>query len=292
MRPLKIPDSETEKISTKVYAGLISQEFAKRSQQNPKYSLRAFARDLTLDPAQLSRILRYQKNLSPALAQTVAPRLFPKDRRRQDYFVKLVEWGTAKRPEAKKQIEAYLNKKSSLSFPVPLELDKFQYISNWYSVAILEFCSLPGITPTAAVLAERLGLQTFQVENSFSLLERLGLIQKTAKLGFKKITSRIHTPTEVPNSYIRQFHNQMIHRGLEALENQPITERNFVARTLTIKKSDLPKIKSMVDDFCEDLYNLVSQNSPHDSVYQFNFQIFNLEKTSRKTKNPKENSNV
>ena len=50
-------------------------ELARRRTRNPRYSLRAFARDLGTDHATLSQILRGRRNLSPRLIRQFGRRL-------------------------------------------------------------------------------------------------------------------------------------------------------------------------------------------------------------------------
>jgi hypothetical protein len=50
-------------------------EFRRRSQRNPRYSLRAFARDLGSDHATLSQILRGRRSLSPRMVRQLGARL-------------------------------------------------------------------------------------------------------------------------------------------------------------------------------------------------------------------------
>lgn len=50
-------------------------EFGLRRQRNPRYSLRAFARDLGTDHSTLSQILRRRRALSPRMVQRFGQRL-------------------------------------------------------------------------------------------------------------------------------------------------------------------------------------------------------------------------
>jgi uncharacterized protein (TIGR02147 family) len=261
------------------YVATLVQEFSNRSQNNSRYSLRAFARDLTLDPAQLSRILRRKKNLSPLMAQVVAGHLYPNQRSLQKTFVKLVEFHTAKRDSIKEKIALSLGK---MEVPHRLELDSFRLINDWFRLAVLEFCELPGKTLKPSEIAERLGIHRIQVEESFHILQKLKLIHLDSKLGFRKTQKRFQTPTEVPSLAIRNFHKQMIQKAQTALETQDITERSITSRTFTVSKSSIPKIKELIEKFYNDLFELNSEYANHNSIYQLNVQLFNLEKKMEK----------
>src|SRR5690606_35734224 len=57
------------------YKYILKEELASRCRQNPRYSLRAFARDLKLAPSRLSEILSGKQGLSRAAAEKVAKAL-------------------------------------------------------------------------------------------------------------------------------------------------------------------------------------------------------------------------
>jgi transcriptional regulator with XRE-family HTH domain len=53
----------------------LKSEFRRRSERNPRYSLRAFARDLGCDHGTLSQILRGRRSLSPRMVHEFGSRL-------------------------------------------------------------------------------------------------------------------------------------------------------------------------------------------------------------------------
>jgi transcriptional regulator with XRE-family HTH domain len=53
----------------------LKSEFRRRTERNPRYSLRAFARDLGSDHATLSQILRGRRSLSPRMVRHLGPHL-------------------------------------------------------------------------------------------------------------------------------------------------------------------------------------------------------------------------
>jgi transcriptional regulator with XRE-family HTH domain len=54
---------------------VLNSEFRRRSERNPRYSLRAFARDLGSDHSTLSQILRGRRSLSPRMVRQFGSRL-------------------------------------------------------------------------------------------------------------------------------------------------------------------------------------------------------------------------
>jgi hypothetical protein len=74
-KQLKSLASATEKISPDLVSAFLSMELEKRRTKNERYSIRAFARDIGQDPADLSKVLRGVKFLSPRAMVRVVKRL-------------------------------------------------------------------------------------------------------------------------------------------------------------------------------------------------------------------------
>ncbi len=69
------PPGRQSDLSRPFHLEVLCQELESRKKRNPKYSLRAFAHSLTLDPAALSRIMSNKRNLSLRAARNVVQAL-------------------------------------------------------------------------------------------------------------------------------------------------------------------------------------------------------------------------
>ena len=58
-----------------LYRSILKDELLRRIRQNPRYSLRAFARDLRLSPSRLSEVLSGKQGLSRQAAKAITERL-------------------------------------------------------------------------------------------------------------------------------------------------------------------------------------------------------------------------
>ena len=72
------------------YLEYLKDEFEMRIEKNSQYSLRAFARWLTVDPSFLSKVFSRQKVLSLEVADKIVKKLAPEERDIRDKFVKSV----------------------------------------------------------------------------------------------------------------------------------------------------------------------------------------------------------
>ncbi|MBI3017868.1 MAG: TIGR02147 family protein, partial [Deltaproteobacteria bacterium] len=119
------------------YRNYLKAELIKRSQSNPKYSLRAYAQQLKMSPGQLSRVLQNKKRMSHEKALEVSSLLKLKGSRRE-YFCHLVHLDATKNLLAREYIEAKLKDLHPKKDFYSLDIDQFRVVSEWYHYAILE----------------------------------------------------------------------------------------------------------------------------------------------------------
>ena len=107
---------------------LLVRELTERKDKNPLFSLRAFARQLKISPAQLSLLINGKKKLSAKLAEQLIDRL------------------NLDTSEALDLIDGSSHLKQKLRSPKTelqvLSEEEFNLISDWVHFAILELASL------------------------------------------------------------------------------------------------------------------------------------------------------
>lgn len=75
---------------TPFYLEYLKSQFDKRLEKNTHYSLRSFARWLSIDPSFLSKVFSRQKVLSLEFAEKIVTKLEPLDKGIRDQFIKSV----------------------------------------------------------------------------------------------------------------------------------------------------------------------------------------------------------
>ena len=99
-------------MNAKTHIEILRDELSKRMSNNPQYSLRAFARDLTVSPQQLCNVMNGRKGMSGGMALAIADRLqFTQGEK--DYFCNLVQSQFARSQLAKDTALKRLNELKS-----------------------------------------------------------------------------------------------------------------------------------------------------------------------------------
>jgi uncharacterized protein (TIGR02147 family) len=159
-----------------------------------------------------------------------------------------------------------------------IDTEVFSYVSGWHHYVIRQLFSTPNFQGTPDWIAARLGdkLTKEDVEASLNLLERLQLIERNPENGKLRLATgseSLITMEDIPSAAVRKHHNEQMEQAKDALQRQPMTEREFTCLTLRVSRSKLPAIKKAIrefrDKFDKDFYDDNSKD-----VCQLNLQFF------------------
>jgi uncharacterized protein (TIGR02147 family) len=259
------------------YRLILQKELTNRCDQNPRYSLRAFARDLKLSPSRLSEILNRKQGLSRGAAQKIAS-VLGFDERETQYFCDLVSIRHARsvkeREEAKlRLLKVDFEKERDSRFQ--LQLDAFKIISDWYHLGILELMKCKDFRHDTKWIARRLGIPLIQIELAVDRLMRVGLLKREGDV-YVAIQEDGWVPGGVPSGSIRKFHRQVLEKAIAAMAVQPVQERLFSTHFLTVDRSDLPAAFEAIQDFQRRFCAQFQGEQPRELLYCISMQLFKI----------------
>lgn len=245
--------------------------------KNSRYSLRAFARDLKVEPARLSDVLNGKKGLSRGAAEAWATRLGWSSTE-IEFFCDLVESEHArteiKRKLAKKKVLKTIETKAK---SIQLTLDAFRTISDWYPMAILELLKLPRTQSSTSWIARELDLQEVQVVDAITRLERLNLIQQENGK-WVPTPKAVFSPDGISSDAIKRFHEQILTKASQALYTQSVDDRDFYTYVMPARRADIPKIRERVRSFFKSLVSEFGNAGDSDQVISVSNQVISLTK--------------
>jgi uncharacterized protein (TIGR02147 family) len=267
-------------------AAFLRSVLAARIEKNPRYSARAFARDLGVSQTFISFVLSGKKPLSIERATRIS-QILGLEQEEGRRFLKAVVLASPSRRGAYGALRAELARAESQAgkndFQIfEIEQDHFRVISDWYHFAILDILTCRGARSSARWIAERLGLPLPVVQAAIERLFRVGLlIQKGGR--WVKTKQNIVARTNGPDSPVHEFHRQMIQKALENVATRKdasdVAARDVASLTLSADPETLPKIREEITRFQKRVIRLMQQG-PCTEVYQFNIQLLPL--TGRK----------
>jgi uncharacterized protein (TIGR02147 family) len=253
-----------------------------RISANPKYSLRAFARDLKVSPQVLSPLLRGKKGISTDVAAQIAERLElnPKE---SNYFMDLVTLVHARSQQAKRLAEYRIRagQDSGSTRYFSLDVEAFKVISDWHHYAILELAGTKRFKNDSKWIAHRLQISSHEVNQAIERLKALELLEDDGKGSLRKTKNSLSASFGIPSGAIRKFTRQMLAKAIESLEQQTMQERDITTITMAIDPKRLPKASKMITEFRRALCEFLEKGE-RTEVYTFIPALFRLSKPESK----------
>lgn len=233
---------------------LLKNEFQRRAEKNPSFSLRAFSAKLEMDQSLLSKLLQGKRKFSDENAQKISD------------FLGIYMGSTA----------------SALSgSPVDYQLlkeDEFFVISAWYHFAILELIKTKGFKHNPQFIAQKLGITELESERALDRLERLNFIEKKkSKYSLKKASNSWLNLDETSKAR-KALQKQMQEKSLHALEDFSFNKREHSSLTVAGDPKLLPEIKKKITEFRRSLDQYIMENGNEKEVYNLCVSFFPLTK--------------
>ncbi len=262
------------------YLQALQGEMERRCRGNPRYSLRAFARAMEIDPGAVSRVLSRKVHPSPPLAKKMlrALDLAPADEKR--FWRSLAE---------ARQSKAFPELAAAEPFPASearaLDNDAFRAIADWYHYAILELTFTASAKTDPRWIAAQLGISALEAKLAVERLLKLGLLRKDGRK-LRKTDQTLDTANQhLTTPALRRRQKQILEKAIVALEEVPIEVRSHTAYTMAIDPRRLPEAKRRIAAFRDEL-SVFLEGGHRVRVYELSLALFPLQKKgSRKNEN-------
>lgn len=236
---------------------IINAEFKARSQRNPRYSLRAFARSLGISHTILSLVLSGKRPLSRQTATRIAERLELPSAQAQAFITPSLR-RTATNRDADYEL---------------IELETFSLISDWVHYALLSLLETRGAKDNPKWMARRLGISEDHVETCWQRLIHLDLIKKNNGR-WKQTGKPIKIENQVSTEITRKFHRGLLEKAMDSLENDPVEVRDFSSMTFAMDPKHIPYAKQRIREFRRDLVAELEAKGNPKEVCNLTVQIY------------------
>lgn len=242
------------KLSTKPskdFVDLLQEEFARRIERNPSYSLRAFAKFLGVHHFTLSRTLKERRPLTLKMIQKLGSKLKMDPETIQNFATQSRE------------------RRRKLPHFEALELSKYQVIHDWYHYAIFELVTLRGFQPTPEWIAERLNISQSVAESAIGRLFRVGLLTQAKNGKWVQSSANITTmQNDFTTQALRARQKQILELGIRAIDEIPYEMRIQGSITIAMSSKRLPEVRKRVQQFRKQLCAILQKDKERDAVYE------------------------
>lgn len=265
------------------YRGILEQRYSERHSRNPSYSLRAFARDLEISVSRLSEVMNRRNHLSAQSADQIAQRLdFDEDERA--YFRDLVDAQTARTESQREQAQLRLLKYRFADDETQVTMDQFKLIAEWYHFAIMELFKTKDFVCEPDRIAGILDIDADVAKEALSRLVRLNFVEEKAG-EYRLVRSRTFTDCKSRSSALRNFHERVLEKAVEALGTQVRSERVTLAAIGAVGKEAVEGMRVDINELAKNFATRRTKQEDADHVYCLTVNFFRLDQKVEGTTN-------
>jgi len=261
--------SSVELEQTNDFRQFLQNELIRRTRSNPKYSMRAFARFLEIQPDYLSKLLLGRRQLTRRTILRLGLRL-----------------GMAPQDLDKFESNGVANQQEQMAVYRSLLSDQFHVISDWYHFAMLELVHVKGFKPEPKWIARTLGITVTEVHAAIERLQRLDFLEISPSGKWKILDSGKTTTIghELTSVALRKMQRQILEKAMESLENISPDLRDQSSMTMAIDTSRIGEAKKRILKFRRQLSEFLESSEKRDQVYQISISLFPLSQINREKK--------
>lgn len=235
------------------FRAYLQEEYLRRRQRNPSYSLRSFAKYLKVDAGSLSQYLNGRRNYSLS---------------KLHHFALILGL-------EKDQLLTLLGQKSK-DFEV-VEFEKLHLLSKWYYPAILETMELKDFQQSADWIAKRLGLSVSIINVALNQMFAANVLilnpDGTWKNNWHSFTTQKNE--NVDEFPLRELQKQLLKLSEESIDNNPAEEKSHTAIFSAVDEAIVPEIKEEIKKFRRKIMDLIENKSIiKNSVYCMQINLF------------------
>lgn len=222
----------------------------RRQQDNPSYSLRAYARDVGMNPSSLSQVLKGKRPLPARDAETIAKRLKLNSVERTRFMESVLRTSTS------------------------LDETHYDVIAQWELYAALELFELKNFKVDRASIAQRLKLSPERADEVVANLIRAKFIKQHLDGHFIRIQGDFKTTEDVSMAAFRESHLETLEMAMQKLD-VAVELRDFSSATYAIDPDKLGEVKTIIREFRMKMGALLA-SSEKKEIYQLGIQFFPL----------------
>lgn len=260
------------------YRVFLHDHFGARKRANPRWSIRAWSRQLGLSgPSMLTMILKGERNPGDALVDQMVKHI-GMEPDEAAYFRDLVELSKAEGDERQSVtiMERLARQRPSGEFR-ELSREAFLAISRWHYYAIREMTRLAHFREDAEWIAKRLQFRVTpgEIKDAIRTLLKLGLLARDADGRLTLAGGHIATTNDVADEAIKRFHEGALENAKESVRKHAPEAREFFGTTFATPRSKLPQAKALIRKFHQEFCHLLEEGGS-DAVYQLEIGFYPL----------------
>lgn len=249
-----------------LFRDFLARKLLELKNKNPKYSLRALARDLDQNSAALSQMLSGSRKVSRSFALKMSERMgcSPTELER---LARAFDVDTLARTGATSQ-------KSDLSLGrKQLDLKHYDIVADWAYYAVISLAETVDFQSDKEWIAARLGISTVKAQVILDALMECGHLARLSDGSIKHCGKAVAASDGIANMALRRRHETNLDDARSSLFRDELMDRDFTFMTVAVDPDQLPIAKKMIRQFHNTLSDLFDSGE-RTEVYEVCVQLF------------------
>lgn len=226
-------------------------------------------------PQLLSMIVQGHRNLTKDKALDLA-RALKLSERETDYFVMLLDLADCATPEQRHALLEKINATFRDGLFSSIPDDGIEIFRDWYYPAVREIVTLKDAQPTAAWVADRLGISPEDARDALDTLVARDFLRWEGERLVRAEPSVRTNKNKIYPMMLASYHLKVFERAFPAVRLGR-DKRHFEGLTFAVPRRKLPEVKEMIQRFFREVDTLVeAQEDGREEVCQLHVAMFPL----------------
>jgi uncharacterized protein (TIGR02147 family) len=149
-----------------------------------------------------------------------------------------------------------------------------------YSLAVIDILWIQGKALNLEDIRQRLRMEVSfaEIESCVNGLVEGGYLKRESGGFYRTLREEeyIETTSDIPSQAIRAIHCAQLERAQAALHLESVLDREFLAKTLIVSRSQIPAVKRLIREKLEELAEEIALETPNGeaTVAQLNMQFY------------------
>lgn len=245
-----------------------------KTDANPLFSMRAFAKFLGISHVALSNVLAGKRNFSSELALKVSKKLkFEEQEKRR--LLLLVQLESTKDPEIRQELERQIQV-TRPAVMSEIEQENYNKISKWYHFPVSAMTELENFSAKEA--STRLGITLAEAQGAIDDLLATGVLSLDANGQYKQEKRYLVTSKNSLDDVIEKY-KIMADKAHLAFKQQPRTMRFGNTETFSFSQKNIEKARALTEEYLAQMNALAGDGNPvtpPTDIYHLMVYFYNL----------------
>jgi uncharacterized protein (TIGR02147 family) len=252
-----------------IFQEVMKKKYQELFERNPKFSVRAFARRIGMQPAATNEILKGSRRVSKKLAEKIAERLKLSPTEKHD-LVKLF-------PETKNNTRSKKVSTHQPQMTLSNELGEaeIKLTLNWVHFALLSLIKTTQFKSDVTWIADKFSVTEKQVKGAIENLIQSKLITRDENGNLSRTFERIHTSDNVPCETLKKAHLSDMKLAVDKLVSVDVTLRDYSSMVFRGNPQQIEKAKLILRKAQDEIEEIMDQGDAQE-VYKVCTYLFPL----------------